>query len=211
MLVSSFNLSQSFNYTPYLFSKNGSNQRSILSVYGPSFHVVFLPFPSNPSFSKKVNNAIWKVPHYFLKKLIHIDECCYFWKLSFLRTIFCRIFYDFAVRLTFHTKYFTSVLPVPESVATLPPFSPIEGQKWFDQISSQWESQKNWFALTYFGKIQFLPPCIWILPFMSTASDSGSDRVNDKTFQISRNLGLEHVEFFCLLNSQPWMKVFYYV
>ncbi len=31
----------------------------------------------------------------------------------------------------------------PESVATLPPFSPIEGQKWFDQISSQWESQKN--------------------------------------------------------------------
>jgi hypothetical protein len=57
-----------------------------------------------------------------------------------------------------------------ESVATLPPFSPIEGQKWFDQISSQWESQKNRFALTYFGKIQFLPPCIWNLPFMSTAS-----------------------------------------
>jgi hypothetical protein len=25
----------------------------------------------------------------------------------------------------------------PESVATLPPVSPIEGQKWFDQISSQ--------------------------------------------------------------------------
>ncbi len=58
----------------------------------------------------------------------------------------------------------------PESVATLPPFSPIEGQKWFDQISSQWESQKNRFALTYFGKIQFLPPRIWILPFVSTAS-----------------------------------------
>ncbi len=58
----------------------------------------------------------------------------------------------------------------PESVATLPPFSPIEGQKWSDQISSQWESQKNRFALTYFGKIQFLPPCIWNLPFMSTAS-----------------------------------------
>ncbi len=85
--------------------------------YGLSFPVVFLPFPSNPSFSKKVNNAIWKVPHYFLKKLIHIDECCYFWKLSFLRTIFCRIFYDFAVRLTFHTKYFTSVLPVPGRIA----------------------------------------------------------------------------------------------
>ncbi len=61
-------------------------------------------------------------------------------------------------------------LCLPESVATLPPFSPIEGQKWFDQISSQWESQKNRFALIYFGKIQFLPPCIWNLPFMSTAS-----------------------------------------
>ncbi len=54
--------------------------------------------------------------------------------------------------------------PSPESLATLPPFSPI------DQISSQWESQKNRFALIYFGKIQFLPPCIWNLPFMSTAS-----------------------------------------
>jgi hypothetical protein len=48
----------------------------------------------------------------------------------------------------------------PESVATLPPFGPIEGQKWFDRISSQWESQKNRFALIYFGKIRFLPPCI---------------------------------------------------
>ncbi len=57
-----------------------------------------------------------------------------------------------------------------ESVATLPPFSPIEVQKWFDQISSQWESQKNRFALTNFGKIQFLPPCIWNLPFVSTAT-----------------------------------------
>jgi hypothetical protein len=36
MLVSSFNLSQSFNYKPYLFyQKNCSNQRSLLSVYGP--------------------------------------------------------------------------------------------------------------------------------------------------------------------------------
>ncbi len=35
MLVSSFNLSQSVNYAPYLFCKNGSNQRSIVSIYGP--------------------------------------------------------------------------------------------------------------------------------------------------------------------------------
>jgi hypothetical protein len=35
MLVSSFNLSQSFNYAPYFFAKNGSNQRSVVSVCGP--------------------------------------------------------------------------------------------------------------------------------------------------------------------------------
>jgi hypothetical protein len=34
--------------------------------------------------------------------------------------------------------------------------------------------------------------------------DSGSDRDSDETFQISRNLGLQHVEFFCLLDSQLW-------
>ncbi len=55
----------------------------------------------------------------------------------------------------------------PESIATLPPFCPIEGNKWFDPIFSQWESQKNRFAVISFGKIQFLPPCIWNLPFMS--------------------------------------------
>jgi hypothetical protein len=52
-----------------------------------------------------------------------------------------------------------------ESIATVPPFGPIEGHKWFDQFSSQWESQKNRFAFIYFGKIQFLPACIWNLPF----------------------------------------------
>jgi hypothetical protein len=33
MFVSSFDLSQSFNYAPNFFCKNGSNQRSIVSVY----------------------------------------------------------------------------------------------------------------------------------------------------------------------------------
>jgi hypothetical protein len=37
-----------------------------------------------------------------------------------------------------------------ESIATLPPFCPIEGHKWFFQISSQCESQKNRFALISF-------------------------------------------------------------
>ncbi len=69
-----------------------------------------------------------------------------------------------------YTKLYASVFFViscTESIATLPPFSPIEGQKWFDRISSQWESRKNRFALIYFGKIRFLPPCIWNIPFMS--------------------------------------------
>jgi hypothetical protein len=34
--------------------------------------------------------------------------------------------------------------------------------------------------------------------------DSSSDRDSDETFQISRKHGLVHVEFFCLLDSQPW-------
>jgi hypothetical protein len=32
--------------------------------------------------------------------------------------------------------------------------------------------------------------------------DSDSNRDSDETFQISRKLGLVHVEFFCLLDSQ---------
>jgi hypothetical protein len=39
--------------------------------------------------------------------------------------------------------------------------------------------------------------------------DSGSDRDSDETFQISRNLSLEHVEFFCLLDSQLCKSVIY--
>jgi hypothetical protein len=35
--------------------------------------------------------------------------------------------------------------------------------------------------------------------------DPDSDSDSDKTFQISRKLGLVHVEFFCLLDSQPWL------
>ena len=45
-------------------------------------------------------------------------------------------------------------------------------------------------------------------------TDSGSDRDSDETFQISQNLGLEHVEFVCLLDSQlcpqpPLFFIFY--
>jgi hypothetical protein len=59
----------------------------------------------------------------------------------------------------------------PESIATLPPFGPIEGQKGFDQISSQWECQKNRFAFISFGKSRFKPPTIWDQLFMTTVSE----------------------------------------
>ncbi len=52
----------------------------------------------------------------------------------------------------------------------LPPFGPIEGLKWLDQISSQWESQKNRFAFISFGKSQFKPPIIWDQLFTTTVS-----------------------------------------
>jgi hypothetical protein len=39
--------------------------------------------------------------------------------------------------------------------------------------------------------------------FHDSDSDRDSDRDSDETFQISQNLGLIHVEFFCLLDSQP--------
>jgi hypothetical protein len=92
-------------------------------------------------------------------------------------------------QLTGHKIYMyrTHVGTYSESVATVPPFSPIEGQKWFIQISSQWESQKNRFALIYFGKIQFLPPCIWNLPVMSTASGQVMRHIKVQLFVSSCN------------------------
>jgi hypothetical protein len=36
LLVSRFNLSKSFNYMPYLFTRSALNRRSLMSEYGPS-------------------------------------------------------------------------------------------------------------------------------------------------------------------------------
>ncbi len=52
----------------------------------------------------------------------------------------------------------------------LPPFGPIEGHKWFFQISSQLESQKNWLAFISFGKTQFWPSWIWDTLLMTLVS-----------------------------------------
>ncbi len=78
------------------------------------------------------------------------------------------LFYEPASYL-FYKKRFES-----ESIATLPPFGPMEGQKWDDQISSQWESQKNRLAFISFGKSQFKPPTIWDQLFMTTVSEINS-------------------------------------
>jgi hypothetical protein len=62
----------------------------------------------------------------------------------------------------------------PESEATLYPFGPIEGNKWFIQISSQWESQKNRFACFSLGKTQFYLPAFEISRSCLTASEHSS-------------------------------------
>ncbi len=97
----------------------------------------------------------------FSSKWIRAFRACFRenWVYKFGHCYLCTLYsWFYSVRMTQWT---------PESIATLPPFGPIEGHKWFDQISSHWESPKNRFVLIYFGKIQFLPPCFWNLPFMS--------------------------------------------
>ncbi len=44
---------------------------------------------------------------------------------------------------------------ITESIATLPPFGPIQRKKWFDQMSSQWESRKNRLAFISSEKSSF--------------------------------------------------------
>ncbi len=61
----------------------------------------------------------------------------------------------------------------PESIATLPPFGAIEGHKFF-QISSLWESQKNWFASISFrlwAKSSFYLPVFEISRLCRTVSE----------------------------------------
>ncbi len=56
-----------------------------------------------------------------------------------------------------------------ESIATLPPFGPRKGHKWFDQISSQWESQKSHSSLS--AKFSFYLPAFEIFRSCRTASE----------------------------------------
>ncbi len=53
---------------------------------------------------------------------------------------------------------------------SVPPFGPIEGQKWFFQISSQWESQKNQLHLLISAKSSFYLPAFEIFRSCRTAS-----------------------------------------
>jgi hypothetical protein len=45
--------------------------------------------------------------------------------------------FPFRGKIQLEERVLYSIVWHSESVATLPPFSPIEGQKWFDKISSQ--------------------------------------------------------------------------
>ncbi len=85
------------------------------------------------------------------------------------------------------------------------PFGSIEEHKWFDQIYSQWEFQKNWFIFISFDKIQFLPPCIWNLPFMSYSYRLWSSSFNDgRMVSISFPLWLYTVVFALCAQEPLW-------
>jgi hypothetical protein len=92
-----------------------------------------------------------------------------------------------------------------ESIATLPPFGPMEGQKWFDQISSQWESQKNRFAFISFGKSRFKPPTIWDQLFMTTVS--GRKAKTSESILVSRFLHYRTFQNHNLLLFQTWIII----
>ncbi len=86
------------------------------------------------------------------------------------------------------------ICPKPESIATLPLFGPIEGQKWFDQISSQWDSQKNCFAFISFGKSRFKPPTIWDQLFLTTVSGKIEEETKSKRSEVCLFKNLKKIE-----------------
>jgi hypothetical protein len=57
-----------------------------------------------------------------------------------------------------------------ESIATLPPFGPIEGHKWFFQISSQWSLTRTGLQLSLSAKYSFYLPEFDISRSYRTAS-----------------------------------------
>jgi hypothetical protein len=57
-----------------------------------------------------------------------------------------------------------------EYIAMLPPFSPIEGCKWFFQFPANESLRRTGLHLLFLGKIQFLPPCFEIFHSCCTAS-----------------------------------------
>ncbi len=54
-----------------------------------------------------------------------------------------------------------------ESIATLPPSDPMEGHKCFFRLPANESLRRTGLHLSLSAKIQFLPSCIWELPFMS--------------------------------------------
>ncbi len=86
------------------------------------------------------------------------------------------------------------VLATPESMATLLPFG-----------TSQWESQKNRFAFICFGKFQFLPPCVWDLPFMSCRLWCLFSWHTNNRFFVSRGLNAADM----IRNAEFWHDIFF--
>jgi hypothetical protein len=110
---------------------------------------------TGPDADSALSSSLWPLWSPHLNFFIH------FRSRAFSLTTLVLLANALLVLLSDFLTTFSGQAGFSESIATLPPFGPIEGYKWFDQISSQWESQKNRIAFISFGKIQFLPSCIW--------------------------------------------------
>jgi hypothetical protein len=111
---------------------------------------------------QKVSNWMQKCVLFFLQKFATLCKIYQLIELKILQYLYFMSLSDFLFHSILFDIYLYIVRPQPRFFHAVP-FG------FFSQISSQWESRsrKNQFAFISFGKIQFLPPCIWDLPFMS--------------------------------------------
>ncbi len=63
MLVSSFNLSQSFNYTPYLFYKKKVQNRDQMFLYMDPIYAILPQFSSQSNFKGKLPDIFLVIPN----------------------------------------------------------------------------------------------------------------------------------------------------
>ncbi len=88
-----------------------------------------------------------------------------------------------------------------ESIATLPPFSPIEGHKWFFQISANDSLRKTSLHLSLLAKSS-LSLCIWDLPFNAVLP------VEDRRFVVLVHMWYILCTMYCTCYRGPSVRIF---